>query len=386
MTPNSTTTRVSSNPIKNIENRTRAPIIAPQCLLVQVAISPTFLSLRGGALYRDFDVLEWYALIPQHPLNILPGARRELRVVARWRDLHLARDQVGPVIGGERGGWGLGPDLPRGAFGQGLHGARGDDGLVARRVVHDCAPRHPPPEGELPQEQEQGDERQEHAGNCDHDPRPRREGRGGEVTQGRDPAPVPGVLVYHLGPDDPERHEQQEHGDHQQQQGYYQQHDSVESVHCTLVFVCLGSASTSFTLSLLTGNPLLERCSCTVLRRPSLIVPTSSPRRTVPSMSTWAPGLRWAFALTEDPSTPGTSSATAETSSSTTRRVVYVPLPMRTRLGDGGLSSAMSNSRPSNTRRNRMIRVVTERPPRSTSLAKPCRPLEKPENGNELRL
>jgi len=137
---------------------------------------------------------------------------------------------------------------------------------------------------------------------------------------------------------------------------------------------------------LLTGSPLLERCSCTLLRRPDLMGPMSSPRLTLPSRSTSAPGLRWAFAFTEDPSTPGTSSATAETSSSTTRRVVYVPLPMRTRLGAGGWSSAIKSSRPRNARRTRRIKAMTERLPCSTPVTKSCRLLEKPDNGNELRL
>src|SRR5215208_3539782 len=51
-----------------------------------------FLSLRGGSLYRDFDVFDGYTLLPEHPLDVLLGARGQLGVVARRRHPHADRD------------------------------------------------------------------------------------------------------------------------------------------------------------------------------------------------------------------------------------------------------------------------------------------------------
>src|SRR5918997_6083229 len=46
------------------------------------------LSLRSGSLYRDFDVFDGDALVPQHSPDVLSGARREIGVVARRGDLY----------------------------------------------------------------------------------------------------------------------------------------------------------------------------------------------------------------------------------------------------------------------------------------------------------
>src|ERR671914_2704098 len=59
---------------------------------------------------------------------------------------------------------------------------------------------------------------------------------------------------------------------------------------------------------------------------------------------------------------------------------------MRTRLGVEGLSSATNQIRPSIAMRARVIIVTTERLPSSTRVTKSCRPLEKSEMGNEVRL
>src|SRR5918998_263218 len=99
--PKSTTTSVCSNPIRNIENSNSAPITAPHCLLVQVAIA--FLSLMSGSSYRDFDVLYGHALIPQNSPDVFSGARCDLGVVAGRGDLYPREHDVGVVIGGERG-------------------------------------------------------------------------------------------------------------------------------------------------------------------------------------------------------------------------------------------------------------------------------------------
>src|SRR5215218_1589104 len=187
--PKSTTTRVCSKPIKNIENRTSAPITAPHCLLVQVAI--TFLSLKSGSSYRDFDVLYGHPLIPEHPPDVLPGARREL----------------GVFVGGERGGGGLGANLPGRALDEGLDGVGRYNGLLARRAVHHGTPRDPAPEGELPEQQQERYQGHERPDGGDHGPHPRRKIRGREVAKGLDRAPVPRVLVYDISLDEPQVYE-----------------------------------------------------------------------------------------------------------------------------------------------------------------------------------
>src|SRR5215203_2059510 len=318
--PKSTTTRVCSKPIKNIENRTSAPITAPHCLLVQVAI--TFLSLKSGSSYRDFDVLYGHPLIPEHPPDVLPGARRELGVIVGRRNLYPREHDVGGVVGGERDGRGFGTHLPGRALGEGLDGVGRYNGLPTRRFIHHGAPRDPASEGDLPEQQQQRYQGHEGTDHGDHDPRPRREGGGREVAKRLDRTPVPRVLVYEVRRDDSEGYQQQQHGHHHEQQGQDQKYEAVESVHCTLVFVCLGSASTRLTLSLRTGRPLSERCLWTAERTSDLMVSKSSPRRTLASRSTWAPGLRRAFTPTEEPRTSGSCSATVETSSSTTPRVM----------------------------------------------------------------
>src|SRR5918994_7496466 len=204
--PKSTTTRVCSKPIKNIENRTSAPITAPHCLLVQVAI--TFLSLKSGSSYRDFDVLYGHPLIPEHPPDVLPGARRELGVVVGRRDLYPREHDVGVVVGGERRGGGFGANLPGRALDEGLDGVGRYDGLPARRVVHHGAPRDPAPERELPEQQQERYQGHEGADDGDHDPRPRSESGSLEVAKSLDRAPVPCVLIYYVGLDEPPVHEQ----------------------------------------------------------------------------------------------------------------------------------------------------------------------------------
>src|SRR5919112_3523544 len=204
--PKSTTTRVCSKPIKNIENRTSAPITAPHCLLVQVAI--TFLSLKSGSSYRDFDVLYGHPLIPEHPPDVPPGARRELGVVVGRRDLYPREHDVGVAVGGERSRGGFGAHLPGCALGEGLDGAGRYDGLPAWRVVHHGAPRDPAPECELPEQQQQRYQGHKGAHDSDYDPRPCREGGCREVAKGLDRAPVPCVLGYDVGLEDPQVHEQ----------------------------------------------------------------------------------------------------------------------------------------------------------------------------------
>src|SRR5215208_1768209 len=63
-----------------------------------------FLSLRGGSLYRDFDVFDGDALLPEHLPDVLPGARSLLGVVTRRRHPYADRDDVSPIFGGERDG------------------------------------------------------------------------------------------------------------------------------------------------------------------------------------------------------------------------------------------------------------------------------------------
>src|SRR5919107_6112921 len=203
--PKSTTTRVCSKPIKNIENRTSAPITAPHCLLVQVAI--TFLSLKSGSSYRDFDVLYGHPLIPEHPPDVLPGACRQLGVVVGRRDLYPREHNVGVFVGGERRGGGLGANLPCRALDEGLDGVGRYNGLLTRRAVHHGAPRDPAPERELPEQQQERYQGHEGADDGDHDPRPGRQGGGREVAKGLDRAPVPRVLVYDISLDVPQVYE-----------------------------------------------------------------------------------------------------------------------------------------------------------------------------------
>src|SRR5215211_5786340 len=203
--PKSTTTRVSSNPIKNIENSTSAPITAPHCLLVQVAIA--FLSLKSGSSYRDFDVLQGHPLIPEHPPDVLPGARREFGVVVGRRDLYTREHGVGVLVGGQRRGGGLGANLPGRALDEGLDGVGRYNGLPTRRVVHHGAPRNPASEGELPEQQQERYQGHEGADDSDHDPRHGRQSGGREVAQGLNRAPVPRVLVYDVRGDDREGRE-----------------------------------------------------------------------------------------------------------------------------------------------------------------------------------
>src|SRR5215210_1934065 len=203
--PKSITTRVCSKPIKNIENRTSAPITAPHCLLVQVAI--TFLSLKSGSSYRDFDVLYGHPLIPEYPPDVFPGARRELGVVVGGRDLYPREHDVGIVVGGERSGGGLGANLPSRALDEGLDGVGRYDGLLARGAVHHGAPRDPAPEGELPEHKQERYQGHERADDGDHGPRPRRKICGREVAKGLDRAPVPRVLVYDVGLEVPQVYE-----------------------------------------------------------------------------------------------------------------------------------------------------------------------------------
>src|SRR3712207_6338902 len=185
------------------------------------------LSLRSGSLYRDFDVFDGDTLVLQHPPDVLPGPRRELGVVSRGRDPYAARDQVGTIIGGERDGGRFGPLFPGRPFGEGLHGARRDHGLLARGAVHDRAPRHPPAEGQLPEQQEQGQERDQEAHYRDNDAHPAGEVRDREVAQRAQAPPVARVGVDQLGREHPEGHEQDEHRDRYQEQGY-DDHDRSE--------------------------------------------------------------------------------------------------------------------------------------------------------------
>src|SRR5829696_1510460 len=281
-----------------------------------------FLSLRGGSLHRDFDVFDGDALLPEHPPDVLPDARRRLGVVARRRHPYAARDQVVPTFGGERNGGRLGPHLPGGALGEGLHGATRDHGLLARRVVHDRAPRHPPAEGQLPEQQQQGDERHQDAHYREHGAYAVGEGRDREVAQSLEPAPVARVGVDRPRREHPEGHEQEQHRDRYEQHGDDQHDDAVESVHCTLVLACRGSTSLSLTLSLLTGTPRWASLSRTERRRSDCMALLSSPRRTRASRSTWAPGLLLAFTRDEVPKTPGVCSAASTTSSATVPRVM----------------------------------------------------------------
>src|SRR5215211_730866 len=158
----------------------------------------SFLSLRSGSLYRDFDVFDGHTLLLEHPPDVLPGARRELGVVARGRDPYAARDQVGTIFGGQRGGEGFDPRLSGGPLGEGLHGAGRDHGLFARRVVHGRAPRHPPAEGQLPEQQEQGYERHQEAHYRDDDADAGGDVREREVAQSFERALVVGVGVDQL--------------------------------------------------------------------------------------------------------------------------------------------------------------------------------------------
>src|SRR5215208_802720 len=170
--------------------------------------SPTFLSLKSGSSYRDFDILYGHALIPEHSPDVLPGARRELGIVVRRRDLYPREHDVGVAFGGERDRGGFGAHLPGCALGQGLDGVGRYDGLPTWRVVHHGAPRDPAPEGELPEQQQQRYQGHEGADDSDHGPRPRSEAGGLEVAKGLDRAPVPCVLVYDVGLDNPQVHEQ----------------------------------------------------------------------------------------------------------------------------------------------------------------------------------
>src|SRR4028118_1655880 len=142
MMPKSTTTRVSSNPIRNIENSTSAPMAAPHCLLVQVAICylpfakkrllvrrlphpsrarparrapggpfpgcppPPFLPRRSGSLGGAFYTLHAHALPVEHPADVLPGARRNLGEVVRLWDCYRGVHAVGAGVGGGGGGGG----------------------------------------------------------------------------------------------------------------------------------------------------------------------------------------------------------------------------------------------------------------------------------------
>src|SRR3712207_1760232 len=254
MMANITTRAASPMPIRATRKTTSPAIRAPHCLLVQVAIYPSFLEL-SGSLGRDFDVLDGDALFLEHPPDVLPGARRQLGEVARRRHLYAGRDEVVPILGGQRDRGRLGANLPGRALRQRLDRARRDHRLLARAVVHDRAPRYPPAEGELAQEQQQRDQRDEDADHREHDAHAGGEVRDGEVAEGLDRAPVARVGVYHVRRDGSEGHEQYQHGDRHEQQGDYEHDDAVESVHCTLVLVWRGSASTSLTLSLLTGTP-----------------------------------------------------------------------------------------------------------------------------------
>src|SRR3712207_1456108 len=98
-----TTSAASPGPIRAMRKTTSPAIRAPQCLLVQVAISLTSLSLRSASLHRDLDVLEGNALVLEHPPDVLPRARGHLGVVARRRGLYPTRDLVGPLVRGQRG-------------------------------------------------------------------------------------------------------------------------------------------------------------------------------------------------------------------------------------------------------------------------------------------
>src|ERR671917_948137 len=319
MMANITTRAASPTPIRAIRKTTSPAIRAPHCLLVQVAIYPSFLEL-SGSLGRDFDVLDGYALFLEHPPDVLPGARRQLGEVARRRHPYAGRDEVVPILGGQRDRGRLGAHLPGRALREGLHRARRDHRLLARGVVHDRAPRHPPAEGELAQEQQQRDQRDEDAHHREHDADAGGEVRDGEVAKVFDRSPVARVGVYHVRGDGPEGHEQDQHGDRNEQQGDYEHDDAVESVHCTLDLVWRGSASMSLTLSLLTGTPRWASLSRTERRSSDCMALVSSPRRTLASRSTWAPGLLRAFTRAEVPSTPEIPSAASTTSSATAPR------------------------------------------------------------------